>query len=139
MLLSNLFNNAPNNQVLSQGFSLLELLASLFLATLLALGNAHYQLASQALANKMQQETLASALLDKLFIHSQLHPAASLSLADLAAGSPCPSLAAATAANWCLALNQLPNLRLTSGSGLVTLEWQTPKGLAKLSRPAWAN
>lgn len=122
----------------SLGFTFIELLVSLFLVSLLALGIAHFQLVSQAVQVKMQQETLASALLDKLLVQAEVSASKSLSLERLA-DQTCANSHSATSADWCLALNKLPSLRVIQGSQEVSLEWQTPKGTAKISRPNWVN
>lgn len=122
----------------SLGFTFIELLVSLFLVSLLALGIAHFQLVSQAVQVKMQQETLASALLDKLLIQAEISANKNLSLEKLP-DETCSKASSSTSANWCLALNKLPSLRIIQGSQEISLEWQTPTGTAKISRPNWVN
>ncbi|GLR65136.1 prepilin-type N-terminal cleavage/methylation domain-containing protein [Marinospirillum insulare] len=129
-----MLNNTP-----SQGFSLLELLISLFLTALMVMGIAQYTLISSSIHLTLQQEALAARALDSLLIQASTYPASKniiqSSLSSL--NQSCNQQALEVDfTNFCLALEQLPQLKVISNQSYTALEWQAPKGKKIIKRPA---
>lgn len=98
----------------ANGFTLLELLLSLFLTALMVTGIAQYLTVSTRLHLTIQQEALVAKTLEELILQSALqntsHP-------------QCPSHLT------------LPNLSCSTSGTFLLIEWQSPSGLRKIQRP----
>ncbi len=97
----------------ANGFTLLELLLSLFLTTLMVLGVTQYLMISARIHITLQQEALVAKTLEELILQSALQNTSN---------PPCPNNLA------------LPSFNCSSSSRFLLIEWQSPSGLRQVQR-----
>lgn len=128
-----------NSQFYTQGFTLLELLLSLFLTAIMVLGIAQYLTVSSKIHLTMQQEALAARTLESLLLQAYINPSSQKELAQIISSNSCPTSLLSTQLDFthlCQALTQLPQLKINSTNSSLSLEWLAPTGKRELVRPA---
>lgn len=127
----------PNINYPSQGFTLLELLISLFLTALMVMGITQYLLVSSHIHLTMQQESLAAKTLESFLIQASFNSDSKDKVKAALSIKTCPDSTLSSQLDltyWCQALVQLPNLEINSNHSSLSLEWQAPKGKRKIIR-----
>lgn len=123
------------NSSYSKGFTLIELLLSLFLTMLMVIGIAQYLIVSNRVFLTIYQESLASQTLESLLLQASFSQSSKTEIQKILLSNTCSSTIEFDLTDWCQALEQLPQLTVTSTSESLSVEWQSPSGKRKIQRP----